>query len=303
MPIISSFGSGAARAYGLIRARAGGPATISINYLVIAGGAGGCSGCAGPAFEGGGGGGGAGGFLTGTGLPVVTGQLCTVIVGPGGAGGASPPGNFSNFGSNGTNSGVFFTSSGASALPWALGGGTGAGGPSTGVGRSGGSGGGGNCAGSAAGKGVYPGSAFISADRQGYDGGTGSTAGGAGGGAGGAGTSGGGNFTTLPGGIGLYSSISGSNTYYAVGGNGGRNDFPPAQAGATGPSNTGSGGGGGGQGGGGAAVGGAGGSGIVIITYPTAQSNSTFTGALYSESGGNRIFRFTANGSITFPVS
>ena len=59
MPIISSFGSGAGRAYGLIKARAGGPATISINYLVIAGGAGGCSGCAGPAFEGGGAGGGA----------------------------------------------------------------------------------------------------------------------------------------------------------------------------------------------------------------------------------------------------
>ena len=136
MPILSSFGSGAGRAYGLIKARAGGPATISINYLVIAGGAGGCSGCAGPAFEGGGGGGGAGGFLTGSGLPVISGQACTVIVGAGGSGGSSPPGNFSNFGSNGTNSGVFFTASGTSVIPWAYGGGTGAGGWKCGMGTN-----------------------------------------------------------------------------------------------------------------------------------------------------------------------
>jgi hypothetical protein len=301
-PIFASF-TQSIKNYGLVRPL-GGAVTTSINYLVVAGGAGGCSGTSGPAFEGGGAGGGAGGFLTGTGLPVISGQACTVIVGGGGAGGTSPPGNYSNFGSNGTNSGIFFTTSGTNVLPsWAYGGGTGAGGPSTGVGQSGGSGGGGNCAGTAAGKGVYPGSTFISSDRQGYDGGTGGTAGGAGGGAGGAGTSGGGNFTTLPGGIGLYSSISGSNTYYAFGGNGGRNDFPPAQAGATAPGNTGSGGGGGGQGGGGTAVGGAGGSGLVIISYPTTQSNSTFTGALYSESGGNRIFKFNSSGSITFPIS
>jgi hypothetical protein len=52
MPIISSFGSGAARSYGLIRARAGGLATISINYLVIAGGAGGGGSFGGPTNEG-----------------------------------------------------------------------------------------------------------------------------------------------------------------------------------------------------------------------------------------------------------
>ena len=109
----------------------------SVDYLVVAGGAGGCSGTAGPAFEGGGAGGGAGGFLTGAGIPVVGGQTCTVVIGSGGARGASPPGNQSASGSNGTNSGVFLTASGASVLPWAYGGGTGASGPSTGVGQSG----------------------------------------------------------------------------------------------------------------------------------------------------------------------
>jgi hypothetical protein len=48
-------------------------------------------------------------------------------------------------------------------------------------------------------------------------------------------------------------------------------------------------------------TGAAGGSGIVIISYSTAVANASSTGSpTYSESGGNRIFRFTGSGSITF---
>ena len=60
---------------------------------------------------------------------------------------------------------------------------------------------------------------------------------------------------------------------------------------------------GGGGGGGGPPTPGAnpGGSGIVIISYPTTSANASTTGSpTYSESGGNRIFKFTSSGSITF---
>ena len=67
-----------------------------------------------------------------------------------------------------------------------------------------------------------------------------------------------------------------ANTYYAKGGDGGRNDFPPAQAGANADINTGSAGGGGGQGGGGTAAGGNGGSGIIVIKYNFTPVNAVF---------------------------
>ena len=230
-----------------------------IEYLVVAGG--GKGGDAGW----GGGGGGAGGLLQGN--VSVTPGTYTVTIGGGGSGSLS---RYQTGGSNGSNSAI----SGSGVSVTANGGGYGSSAGGSPYGHPGGDGGSGGGAAQrdapkAGGRGIYPGSAYISATRQGYDGGWvlgGSDSGGGGGGAGGSGantTGSGGN-----GGIGLQSNISGTAVYYAGGGGGGSGasggNGGGGNAGAAGTVNT-------GGGGGGNQTGfdnqGNGGSGIIIIRY------------------------------------
>jgi len=234
------------------------PVGATIDYLVVAGGGGGGSQY--------GGGGGGGGYLTATGV-TVTATNYTITIGSGGA--------TVTQGGNSSISGTGFTT------VTAIGGG--AGGTLEGNGGNGGSGGGGGGTGSsgnkAVGKGVYPGSTFTDAARQGYDGGEeyGQNAVGPAGGGGGAGAVGGAAAANTGGngGAGLLSAITG--LYYAGGGGGGTISGTAGTAGtggggagsvstngSPGTANTGGGGGGGGANSG---AGGAGGSGVVVIKY------------------------------------
>lgn len=239
---------------------------VAVEYLVVAGGGGG----------GGviGGGGGGGGVRTGT-LTMTAGAK-TVTIGAGGAGGRGWN-NYPQRGDQGGNS-VFdsITATGG-------GGGSAHGGADTRPATTGGSGGGGGAAGTAGAAGTV---------GQGYAGGAGSgDDGGGGGGAAAAGTDYG------NGGIGVYSSISGTGTRYGGGGGGGgRNGVGSAGTGGTGgggngslvdsykgaidgTANTGGGGGGAGHDGGGSGyVGGNGGSGIVIVRYFTPVEITTWAG-------------------------
>jgi hypothetical protein len=237
----------------------------SAQYLVVAGGGAGGTGNYG-------GGGGAGGFLTGN--VDFSSATYTVTVGAGGIG----QGSQSLRGGNGANSVI----SGTGVSVTAVGGGGGgsrnndaAGGNSGGA--PGGSGGGASFVSSAGGKGVYPGSTFIDAPRQGYDGGTnpaGQYAAG-GGGAGGVGHDGT-NFANRSGGAGLANPITGStagvlsvSTYYLAGGGSGNfnGGSPYALGGAVGGAGT-AGSGAGGLGGFSLnGAGSAGGSGVVVIKY------------------------------------
>ena len=234
---------------------------LSVEYLVVAGGAGG--GGVPTGNVGGAGGGGAGGRLTnvgGTGFSVSV-QSYSVTVGTGGTAGVGG----TSQGGNGGNS-SFSTIS-------ATGGG---GGASSGVsnnGVNGGSGGGSRLTGNTGGSGI-PG--------QGNNGGNNNANGAAGGG--GAGSAGAaGNATTGgSGGAGSSNSISGAAVNYSAGGSGG--DFGTRAAGGNGAANTGNGGeGASGSGSGSAFNGGAGGSGIVIIRYKaptmaiTTQPSTTIT--------------------------
>jgi hypothetical protein len=256
--------------------------TPSIEYLVVAGGASGAKG------EGsvGTGGGGAGGLLTGTVAPAA-GTTYTITIGAGGA--AQPTMNMpGNAGSNSSIGALVLTYGGGRGGFWSTnfaGGGAG----------NGGSGGGRGGSTSFIGYGVYPGSPYIDAPRQGYDGGNGTgtvggggTTGGGGGGAGGAGTG-------STGGIGLSSSISGSAVTYAAGGAGGAG----TAGGLTGAANTGNGGAGGS--GVDAGAGKAGGSGVVVIRYPSQYSTATTTGSpSYTNVNNYKTFIFTSSGTITF---
>ena len=128
------------------------PSGRTIEYVVVAGG-----GAAGDGESGGGG----GGYLTASGVTAVASTNYTVTQGNGGT--------YSAFvGTNGGNSSII----GGAISVTSIGGGAGGGGASNGAnGGSGGGGGtdqtGGNGAG---GKGVYPGSTYLSQARQGYDG-------------------------------------------------------------------------------------------------------------------------------------
>ena len=235
----------------------------NIQYLVVGGGgAGGTLNCTNQY----GGGGGAGGLLAGC-ISAVPGCVnFTVTVG---AGGTSNPQQYSGAGNfKGCNSSL--VQSGLSVNVLAYGGGRGGLGVGTlcgcgsggGYGGNGGSGGGagrartGGCHG---GKGVYPGSTYISAPRQGYDG-----ADYGGGGSGGAATS-------YPGGPGTVSTITGVSITYAVGGSG-------LGCNTAGAANSGTGGGGGNNG----CLffrGGFGGSGVVIVRY---QYTAGTTGTPFS---------------------
>jgi hypothetical protein len=260
---------------------------LTVDYLVVAGGAGGGAGNSG-------GGGGAGGYRTsigGTSLSLALNTSFTVTVGAGGA-----------IETNGANS-VFstITSSGGGKGGTNISGTTGgsAGGASgnpdgTTAGTAG------NSGGYSPAEGTAGGSAFgASADRN-AGGGGGATSAGSNGVTGAAGA----------GGAGTSNSISGSSVTYAGGGGGGTPSRTPAGAGGAGGGgaggsstdaaiagtvNRGAGGGGGGDSVAGK-VGAAGGSGVVIARYSGTTQKAY--GGTVTTSGGNTIHTFTSSGNF-----
>ena len=276
---------------------------FEVEYAALAGGGGGGTNA--------GAGGGAGGYLTGS-FTAYPSYSYTITIGGGGTGGSSD-GNPAGTGGNTT-----IVGSGISAI-LCYGGGGGV--TSGGTGGNGGSGGGG-AAGGSGGKGVYPGSTYVNAPRQGYDGGSGngydgaSRSGAGGGGAAGAGAGQG------PGadGIGIANPFNestagqlSSGVYYLGGGGGGSphsgtggagglggggaGGTGNSSAGTVGTANT---GGGGGAGGGYGYVGANGGSGVVIIRTPAGIS-ATVTGShTVINAPTKKIWTFTGSGTITF---
>ena len=259
-----------------------------VDYLIVAGGGSGGGGTYNS------GGGGAGGLLSGS-VSVFT-QTYSIVIGAGGSG-------TTGYGANGANT----TALGLTAIGGG-GGGQHPGGNQSGA--NGGSGGGGSQASGPPGLGTT---------GQGNNGGGYWYAAGAGGGGAGAAASlgpGGSTVATqaqVSGGIGLQSSINGTNTYYAGGGGGGRRDaysIPQGLGGNGGGGNGGldpgngfagtanTGGGGGGSGGNDTNTrsGGNGGSGIVIIRYPGAPRG---TGGTVSSADGYTIHTFTSSGTFT----
>lgn len=231
-------------------------APTSVEYLIVAGG-----GSGGPVQDTNqyGGGGGAGGLLTGT-TSVTASTPYTITVGGGG-----------------TSSGIYSYNNGGDSSAFTIvakGGGSG-------MATNGGSGGGAGRYNGGTGRGIYPGSIYISGPRQGYDGGTQV---GGGGGAGGAGQPNG------TGGLGVTLSISGTPTEYARGGsayNGNPSAAPNTGKGGTGFENYGG--------------GGTGNSGVVIIRYADTFSAATSTTGdpTITVAGGYRVYKFNSSGSIT----
>ena len=280
-------------------------ATVSANYLIVAGGGGG--GCP---SGGGGGGGGAGGYRTST-TTLTLSSSYTVTVGAGGTGAIALSGANGVVGSNS----VFNSITSA-------GGGFGAGYTtgSAGNGGSGGSGGGsaGNNPTTSGGAGNTP---STSPSQGSNGGGASSIAFGTGGGGGGGATSSGTTATTTSGangGNGTASSITVSSVTYAGVGGGGSDARSSSTGGTGGTGGGGTGGGGssavagtanlGGGGGGGqtdgsgnAQAGGNGGAGVVIISY--AGSTQLFGGGVVTFAGGNTIHTFNTSGTLTPVVS
>ena len=272
--------------------------SVTLTYLVVAGGGAGGKGVSG-------GGGGAGGLLYSTSGTFPTDTALTVAVGAGGSYVTS-----NGDGNAGANSSI--SGSGLTTIT-AIGGGGGGGqkgNTSTAAELAGGSGGGGTGYNNT---GTVTGPGGNATSGQGNAGGTGSYGTGFGGGGGGAGQAGGNHNDSgsaqSKGGDGLEYSISGTATYYAGGGGGGGYNTSGKAGGQGGAGNGGNrsaiggdatantGGGGGGVSDAGRS--GAGGSGIVILRGP---NTITASGSGYTEttSGSDKIWTFTGNGTITF---
>lgn len=290
------------------------PATVE--YLLVGGGGGGGSSArywVNTYYEasGGGGGGGAGGLLQGNDLHIPLNFRVDITVGAGGAGGVSymPVNGYA--GSNTTLNGL--------SIITAYGGGYGAKGsvyvssPLFAQAIAGGAGAsGGGATSSSATTGAFGGSAITG---QGFAGGSArkvivwSTPGWYGGaGGGGAGGAGGAAHTSSNGtpGTGVYSSISGSSTMYAMGGEGGYSStsysasYHVAGYGYGGPgarstNGTAT----------GAYYGGGGGAGVVYIRYPRQYLSATVTGtATETISGNYKVYKVTqGSGSIEFQTA
>lgn len=283
------------------------PATVDIEYLVVAGGgAGGRRSSSGTYYMGGGG---AGGYLTSTLSSIASGTSITVTVGAGGAEYAG--GSTFGFGSSGEDSSIESSAGTSFTTVTSNGGGRGAtiDHPSSDAavtdqnGAPGGSGGGASGWNNQAGTG---GSGTVG---QGNDGGNGvaggDAAGAGGGGAGGAGTSnsGTGGRDGGNGGAGEQSSITGTATYYATGAGGGRGYSGTAGAEGTdgtgyrGTSNSGD----GGQPGipVRAYTNTAGHSGVVIFAYDPTIVSAT-GGTITTRSSDNfKVHTFTSSGTFT----
>jgi len=272
--------------------------TPTVDYIVVAGGGGG-----GRYTSGGGcGGGGAGGFRTASSFAVSSGSALTVTVGAGGAAATNGAGStgsnsvFSTITSNGGGGG----GSRDTANPGNGGSGGGAAANSSGFTKSGGTG---NTPSTSPSQGNNGG------DDPGPDTAPNLAAGGGGASAVGA------NRDTGTGGAGTASSYSGSSVTYAGGGAGGSYSGTSAVSGGAGGGGNGGydttsatsgtanrGGGGGGSGNGGSSAAGSGGSGVVVIRYAnTYPDASATTGSpTYANTGGYKIYTFTASGTITF---
>ena len=275
-------------------------AVSSIELLIVAGGGGG-----GSLVNGGrGAGGGAGGLLyygaetpktpNGSAVSVSAGVTYSITVGAAGAICSAVPPNGDGGVSSFIGTGVSFTANGGGGGAYA-----------DGVfGHAGGS----------AGGGWYTGGGGTGIAGQGQNGGDGQISNRYGGGGGGGAGVAGGNGTTTAGGSGgngLAYVISGSSTYYAGGGSG---DVWAGTGGSSSPGTAGLGGGGTGNnftggtnggtnlGGGGGAGSGLGGSGVVILRYADTfpAATSTTGSPTITVTGGYRIYKFTATGSITF---
>jgi hypothetical protein len=298
--------------------------TLTIDYVVVAGGGG--AGGAGQANSGTGGGG-AGGVLQATGVSVLAGSSYVVTVGSGGVGGGAFDRSTSPIldATKGANSsiGSLAIATGGGASPNSNGEYSG-----SDVNGGSGSGGTGNLA-------SYDGFVGVGTVFQGNNGAyaaygvqtasagvTGSYSGGGGGGAGESGATAGNNVSLIAGagGDGITVNIEGSSATYGGGGAGGTYNQTTfanggsggggagggngTTAGGNGTANTGGGGGGtaGGTGGGVAnRAGGSGGSGLVIIRYPIQYKTATTTGSpTITTNSSYRIYKFTGDGSITF---
>jgi hypothetical protein len=239
--------------------------TTAIDYLIVAGGGG----------SAGGGGAGGGGYLTtmgGSQFNATNGVTHTITVGA--AGGAGSGGN----GAQGGNSSAF----GLTAY------GGGRGGTN---GGNGGSGGGGNINYGVGGKGVYPGSVYISGPRQGYDASQTSYYQGGGGA--------GGTTTTYAAGPGASNNITGTSYTYSVGGEG----YNGSSSSSSDPTYGNAGNGTFGKGGDGTVTApGSSGNGIVVVRYSdTLPAATATTGSpTITVAGGYRVYKWTSSGSITF---
>ena len=281
------------------------PQSTTVDFLVIAGGGGGGAGENLGGYKSGGAGG-AGGYRASynsetsggggsseTALGLLPGTVCTITVGSGGAGAASPQNN----GSTGSDS--LISGTGITTITSA---GGGYGGRESTAGGNGGSGGGGGSdpSGTSGGSGTA---------NQGFDGGSSvNDSSNAGGGAGEAGNTDG----SGEGGDGVASTITGSSVTRAgggaggsysgaSGGDGGGGDSAGYNvSGTAGTANTGGGGAGAGQNINGSPTGGAGGSGVVILRMPTADYTGTTTGSpTVSTSGSDTILIYNSSGSYT----